>query len=201
MTSTVNNVVIKQGDISDTFQVSPFVEGEAVQNLSDPGWTCRSVIINKVGGDVIVDNAVTAKTADDLYFETQLAPPDTDVLDVKGYIWVIQIENLITTPIYRKEHHINLSVEAEGALVTGDTYTEYDITSIGTVANPSNLYVVVTADHTPPGSIRYMLLKDEDGVIIQRVGYVSSATNGSDKEITLLEPVCGSPTTITYVSS
>ena len=202
MVSTVNSVIIKQGDISDTFQVSPFVAGEAVENLSDAGWTCRSVVVNKLNGDIIIDNTVTTKTMDDLFFETNLSPPDTDVLDTKGYIWIIQIQNLVTSPTYRKEHHINLAVEGEGALDTGDTYTEYAIITVGTAAeNYTDLHLLVTLDHTPPASIRYLELREDDETVTQRVGYVSSVTNGANKEITCLEPICGAPTKVYYVST
>ena len=202
MSSTVNNVVIKQGDISDTFEVSPFPANEAVQTLSDPGWTCRSVVVNKLGGDVIIDNTVTDTTTNDLYYTTELAPPDTDILDTKGYIWIIQIQNLTTTPIYRKEHHINLAVEGEGAIDSSDTYTEYAVDTVGTSAqNFTDLYVAVTADHTPPANIRYILFLDENDDIIQRVGYVSAVTNGANKEVTVLEPIIGAPAKLQYVST
>ena len=200
MSST--QAIIKQGDTTDTFQVSPFPLGELVENLSDPGWSCRSVVTNKLGGTIVIDNPVTTKTVDDLYFETSLASPDTDILDAKAYIWIIEIENLLTTPIYRREHHISLVVEKQGAPDLTEIETCFDINTIGTAAGSFLDIDIVVIDNAalPEGTITRVDLKDIGDNILQTAGYISSVVNGADLEITLTEDVTTAPVKICFIT-
>jgi len=200
MSST--QAIIKQGDTTDTFQVSPFPLGELVENLSDAGWTCRSVVIPRIGVAPVIDNPVTTKTVDDLYFETSLASPDTDILDAKAYIWIIEIENLLTTPIYRREHHISLVVERQGALALTETETCFDINTIGTAAGSFLDIEIVVIDNAalPGGTITRVDLKDIGGSVLQTAGDVSSVVNGADLEITLTEDVVTAPVEICFIT-
>jgi len=199
---STTQAIIKQGDTTDTFQVSPFVIGEAVQTLSDPTWTCRSVVVDKLGGTVVIDNVVTTKTQDDLYFETALASPDTDILDAKAYIWIIEIENLVVIPKYRREHHISLVVEKQGAPATVEVETCFTINTIGTAANSYTDTNIVVINNTalPGGTITRIDLKNSGGTVIQTTGYTSSTVNGADLEITLVETVTGSPVQICFIT-
>lgn len=190
-------MIISQGDITDTFQVSPFEEGELVQKLTDPGWACRTFVVDKLGGTVVIDKSITQKTADNLYYEVALGPPDTEILDSRAYIWVIEVQNLTLTPKYRKELQIDLKVRQEGSYASTYNETCYDITSIGTEANNfKDRNVVVVPAVAVPGTSVIVKLKDNDGEIIQTTGYVSDAVNGANQEITLLEAVRHTPTKI-----
>ena len=132
---STQGITIKQGDTTDTFQISPFPLGETVEALTDAGWTCRSIVVAKLGGIELINNNVATLTADNLYFETALGSPDTDILDAKAHIWILEMENLTTTPVYRKEHHISLVVQQQGAKSALNAYTELPIVTIGTSAN------------------------------------------------------------------
>lgn len=188
-------VIINQGDTSDTYQVSPFVEGEATQTLSDGGWTCRSVVVAAVGDVPIIDNVVTTKTVDDLYFETALASPDTDTLNGgSNYLWIIEIENTTTTPKYRRELHIPLKVNKQGAPATTEVSVDFPILSVLTNT------VTILAAALPSGTITRIDLKDITPAVIQTTGFVSATVNGANLDLLLTETVTGSPVTICFVT-
>lgn len=198
-----HTIYLNQGDITELYEISPFNADEATANLSDAGWTCRSIITN-MDGDLIADNTITSKSADDLAFNCQIGPADTDILDIKQYKWIIQIQNLTATPNFRKEYHFIVAVGQESAIDAGDTYTEYAITTIGTASESyEDRDIIVTPDHTAPGTTRYIELRDNTDTVIQRVGHVSTATVGGVAEVTLLEPAGKryTPTKLVYVST
>jgi len=206
------SITIKQGDTTDTFQVSPFPVGQSTPTLvTEAGWTCRSIVMSKIGGVEVINNTITTLSADDLYFETALASPDTDILAAKAYIWIIELQNLTLTPVYRREHHIALAVEAQGAQAATDIQRQYNIVRIGTLVNSQKnkdvvvipLSTSVAAEIGAESHVK-VLLKNAAGDIMQTTGFISdtdSVSNpGVDREITLIEPVSGSPTVLTLIT-
>ena len=110
---SIDRIEVIQGDLTDILEVSPFEEGEETANLSDAGWTCKSAVIKEMGDVPIFERDITDKTVDDLYFRAAIDPDDTTVLAVDSYIWVIQIENLLVLPKFRREKQVELVVEPQ----------------------------------------------------------------------------------------
>ena len=114
MSNDNEKITVIQGNLTDIYEVSPFENGEAVATLSDAGWSCRSVLVENLGDIPLIDNTVTLKTIDDLYYRVAFEPDDTTPLAIGTYIWIIQVENSTVVPKYRREKQISLTVEAQG---------------------------------------------------------------------------------------
>jgi len=196
----MNTVHVRQEDTTDTIQISPYSKTEAVNDLiSVTGWTCRSVVLRKVGDPSVIINSVTKISTDLLYFEATLEPVDTAKLDTGVYLWVIEMENLTLNPKYRKEYHTNLVVSAN-ASITSTTEVCYPIVSIGTSAKKfADKDTIVIASTTLPNSLVSVKLKDDAGYIVQ-TGYMSTALGATTSEILLLENVITEPTSICLVT-
>lgn len=178
----LQTVTLKQGDVTDLINISPFEEGEAIQTLSDVGWTCNTSIVSKVGGVTVASKAVTTKTVDDLYYSVSWGSPDTEILDADQYLWVIEIQNLGIIPIWRKEYNISLVVTQQSLLRSDLTEVCYTVSSVTDA-------IVTVPEVVIPAGIVSVNLKDVYGDIIQTTGFVESSTTSPDTFITLLEEV------------
>ena len=180
-------VSVKQEDTSDTFKVSPFAADELVNNLSDPGWVCNQLVISSDGKYRIHESQVTTKSTDDLYFTATLEPAVTAELNKDQYIWVIEVENPLLTPKYRREVNIVLSVAEHKLWSSAETQTEYDIVSfVGTAIRINTLSFVA-------GTVSSIKLLDADDNVIQTSGWVSDTVDVTETILVIKEPVIDTP--------
>ena len=107
---------IRQGDVTDTFLMSPFPGGDGgASNLGNTAYTCRSIVVAALGDAPLVDVTITrTDSATNMYFGVALEPADTNGLAAGNYLWITEIYNASTDPIYRKETHIDLVVMPQG---------------------------------------------------------------------------------------
>lgn len=175
---------VKQEDTSDTYSVSPFAEGETVANLSDAGWVCRQIVMTPDGLHRVIEKVVTAKTTDDMYFSATLEPDDTAQLNEQQYIWIIEVENLLTTPKFRRELEITLAVEKHGVFNPSETQTIHTLLT----TSADGLSIDIDSNSVPVG-VRSIKLLNDDGDILQTVGYVSHTIVLGVATIVLKQPV------------
>ena len=81
-------------------------------------FTCEVSLLGPDGKVIVAARPSTAKTEDELYFAVQLSPAETALVNVVALpvtcTWVVQIENLLLSPNYSKEKHIELIVKKAG---------------------------------------------------------------------------------------
>ncbi len=165
-------------------EVSPFALDETVLTLSDGGWTCKQALITPDGKYIVASEAVTGKSVDDRWFAAALEPALTAILDADQYLWFIEIENLTTTPVYRREISIAVGVQEHRIWNTAETSFTYAVVEYAT-----ELEVTIDVAGMPAGTPKSIKLLDTDGTVLQTVGFVSSAVVASQVVITLTEPV------------
>jgi hypothetical protein len=98
---------IYQGDSSDVIAVSVYYNEEAVADLT--GYTATLSVVSCLGADPLIEKSMNA---DDSVFTAQIAPDESEELDVGSYIIIAQVENLDLD--FRKEQHIALEVLKQG---------------------------------------------------------------------------------------
>jgi len=95
--------------------MSPFADGNGgASNLTNTAYTCRTIVVAALGDTPIVDVTITNTSTDLMYFQVVLEPADTALLAEGNYIWITEVYNASTDPIFRKEKHIDLSVLPQG---------------------------------------------------------------------------------------
>lgn len=192
-----HTILVNQEDTTDTMEISPFIEGELIQNLSDVGWSCRQAVLTADGKNVVLSNNVTTKTLDDLYFSATLEPLDTAILNEDQYIWIIEITNNTIEPKYRRELQVILAVSKHHIWNLAETFTVYDIVAPDPDVNGDVIFgkqVRIATTTLPVGTILSIKLLDNDDNILQTAGYVSDTLDNSQVVITLTEPVKVEPT-------
>jgi len=110
-----SSTTLRQGDTSDIKYLSPFPNGNGgASDLTNTSYVCRTVVVAELGGTILIDKTITIFSADNMYFQVVLEPADTTLLTEGNYFWITEIENVSISPIFRKEHHIDLMVLPQG---------------------------------------------------------------------------------------
>lgn len=112
----MNTHTVIKGDLTDTDVLSPFSKGDTDVNnvLSNGTWVCKSAVVKFLGDTPILLKTVTDKSTDDKGYNVYLDPSETATLPVGKYIWVSQITNSSSSPVYNKEYRVILKVTEQG---------------------------------------------------------------------------------------
>ena len=119
-------IEVYQGDLTKIKNVRPTFP--SLPGVLDANWKCYVSVNDCDGNNVVADREVTNKVTDANSrerFVCAIHPSETESLEVatgeeyQDSDWVIQVENLSTTPPYSKEHHITLRVKPQGIQTQG----------------------------------------------------------------------------------
>lgn len=109
-------ITLYQGDTSRPVNVGVdfLQDGETLELY----WTCKTSVIDR-RGNVIVDPRLETVLSDDKRsWIVYLSPTDTGLVDVPNLpvdvVWVIEVTNPATVPVYNREQHILVTVKKQG---------------------------------------------------------------------------------------
>lgn len=116
MADYADEIEVFQGDTTRPIKVAVefLLDGETLQDY----WECRTSLIDKRGNVIISPRLETTLTDDNLNWVIYLTEDDTALVNVPNLpvevIWVIEVRNPATVPVYNREQHILVKVKKQG---------------------------------------------------------------------------------------
>lgn len=104
----MTTVTLYEGDSSDVISVTVTYNGSVVESLT--GYTGTFSVVRNLGDAAIFSKAMTAVGS---AFRVSIIPEESELLTAGTYTGVVEVEN--ESLDYKKEQHILISVEKQGA--------------------------------------------------------------------------------------